>query len=345
MISTKLLGKIVIIITLSLVQYNPLSSKAGQLLSAGDEVSLDIADDKIFSGEYIISDDGYLHIPFLDRLHVNGLTLGEAHRLLNQAFTSELIFKSSEKITSLRRTNTGSIVISVSGEVFNSGYFILKKFDETPGYNKVIPRNRSLFNALKAADGITPYADLSKISITRNNEEISVDIRDLMKGNFSKSIELVDGDHIHVRSSNSFNEDLVKPSLITPKIIKVFIATNDSPYSGENKVPYGSRVSHALSVTGCVDKNQFLTRKRKIMLVRDYPNQNNRQVYTYTIGEILSKTQKSQNILLQPYDVIVCDNSVIDKITSGLLNLTNVIGERWPFYEYYLRKDERGGVQ
>ena len=81
------------------------------------------------------------------------------------------------------------------------------------------------------------------------------------------------------------------------------------------------------------------------MLVRDYPNQNNRQVYTYTIGEILSKTQKSQNILLQPYDVIVCDNSVIDKITSGLLNLTNVIGERWPFYEYYLRKDERGGVQ
>ena len=148
------------------------------------------------------------------------MTLDEAHKLLNQAFTSELIFKSSEKRTSLRRTNTGSIVISVSGEVFNSGYFILKKFDETPGYNKVIPRNRSLFNALKAADGITPYADLSKILITRNNEEISVDIRDLMKGNFSKSIELVDGDHIHVRSSNSFNDNLVKPSLITQELLK-----------------------------------------------------------------------------------------------------------------------------
>ena len=314
---------------------------AQQLLSSGDKVTLNIVQDEIFSGEYTISDDGYLHLPYLKRLYVNGLTIEDARFRLNNAFTKNKIFTPSQNIFSLRRTETGSIVVSVSGEVFNSGSFILKKYDKTPGYNKVIPRNRNLFNALQMADGVTPYADLTQIIISRNRKIITENISELMNGYLPRNIELVDGDHIHVESSKLFNENLVKPSLITPDSIKVFMATNNSPYSGETKIPYGSRVSQVLSVTGCVDKNQLLSKTRKIMIVRDYPKTMKREIFINNIGEILFNKDKEKNTLLQPYDVVVCDNSIIDKISSGLINLSTIVGEKWPFYEYYLRRDER----
>ena len=151
----------------------------------------------------------------------------------------------------------------------------------------------------------------------------------------------MDGEHIHVESSKLFKENLVKPSLITPDSIKVFMATNNSPYSGETKIPYGSRVSQVLSVTGCVDKNQLLSKMRKIMIVRDYPKTMKREIFINNIGEILFNKDKEKNTLLQPYDIVVCDNSIIDKISSGLINLSTIVGEKWPFYEYYLRRDER----
>ena len=62
------------------------------LISAGDEVQLDIAEDEIFSENYIISKDGYINIPYIKKIHLNGLTRGEASdKIKNELIVSNQI--------------------------------------------------------------------------------------------------------------------------------------------------------------------------------------------------------------------------------------------------------------
>ena len=80
-------------------------------------------------------------------------------------------------------------------------------------------------NALKLAQGITPYADL-KVEITRNAKILIFDITGLITGTSARDIEIIDGDTIFVPSTNKFNEHYVKASAITLDQIDVYIASN-----------------------------------------------------------------------------------------------------------------------
>ena len=333
---------------ISVVAYLLVFHNAGycqSLISAGDEVQLDIAEDEIFSENYIISKDGYINIPYIKKIHLNGLTRGEASDKIKNELIVSKIFKPNNFDLSIIINRQGPISVAVSGEVFNAG---LKNINK----NKAIMKSgdseftiyetnsdtlsRYLSNALKRAEGITPYADLSRIEITRNGQLILVNLTGIMKGTSAQDIELVDGDKIFVPSTGDFNELYVKPSVLTLDQIDIYIASNS--VNEKITIPYGLKLSHVMPRTGCIDSNQLLSSLRSTILIRDNGSQDRYMKKEESVKSIMEGGDKIINDHLQPNDIIICSNSLWDKISSGALAISDVIRQPGIIYSDYIHK-------
>lgn len=315
------------------------------LISSGDEVQLNIAQDEIFSRDYIISKDGYIDIPYMNRIHVNGLTTQEASNSIKNEFIKSKFFRPNNFSLSVLINRQGPISVAVSGEVFNQGIKNLNK-------NKAIMNssdseftiyeanndslNRYLTNALKLAQGITPYADLSKVEILRNGKILMFDITGLITGTSAQDIEIIDGDTIFVPSTNKFNEHYVKASAITLDQIDVYIASNT--VKEKISVPYGLKLSHVMPRTGCIDSNQLLSSLRSTILIRNNRFNNRYINKAESVKAIMESNNNMSNQHLQPDDIIICSNSLWDKISSGTLAISDIIRQPGIIYSDYIHK-------
>ena len=316
-----------------------------KLISAGDEVELSISEDEIFSRNYIISKDGYIEIPYINKIYVNGLTTKEASNSIKNEFVKSNIFRPHKFSLSILIRRQGPISVAVSGEVFNEGIKTINK-------NKAIMKsgdseftiyetdsdslNRYLSNALKLAKGVTPYADLSKIEIMRNGELLVHDITGLMTGSSAKDIELINGDIIYVPSTNKFNKLYAKESALTLDQIDVYIASNT--VKEKITIPYGLSLSHIMPSTGCIDSNKTLSLMRSMILIRGSDSKNRYLNQEESIKKIVNSNDNMVNIRLQPNDIIICSNSLWDKISSGLLKISDVVKQPGIIYSDYVLK-------
>ena len=316
-----------------------------KLISAGDEVELSISEDEIFSRNYIISKDGYIEIPYINKIYVNGLTTKEASNSIKNEFVKSNIFRPHKFSLSILIRRQGPISVAVSGEVFNEGIKTINK-------NKAIMKsgdseftiyetdsdslNRYLSNALKLAKGVTPYADLSKIEIMRNGELLVHDITGLMTGSSAKDIELINGDIIYVPSTNKFNKLYAKESALTLDQIDVYIASNT--VKEKITIPYGLSLSHIMPSTGCIDSNKTLSLMRSMILIRGSNSKNRYLNQEESIKKIVNSNDNMVNIRLQPNDIIICSNSLWDKISSGLLKISDVVKQPGIIYSDYVHK-------
>ena len=316
-----------------------------KLISAGDEVELSISEDEIFSRNYIISKDGYIEIPYINKIYVNGLTTKEASNSIKNEFVKSNIFRPHKFSLSILIRRQGPISVAVSGEVFNEGIKTINK-------NKAIMKsgdseftiyetdsdslNRYLSNALKLAKGVTPYADLSKIEIMRNGELLVHDITGLMTGSSAKDIELINGDIIYVPSTNKFNKLYAKESALTLDQIDVYIASNT--VKEKITIPYGLSLSHIMPSTGCIDSNKTLSLMRSMILIRGSDSKNRYLNQEESIKKIVNSNDNMVNIRLQPNDIIICSNSLWDKISSGVLKISDVIKQPGIIYSDYVHK-------
>jgi polysaccharide export outer membrane protein len=316
-----------------------------KLISAGDEVELSISEDEIFSRNYIISKDGYIKIPYINKIYVNGLTTKEASNSIKNEFVKSNIFRPHKFSLSILIRRQGPISVAVSGEVFNEGIKTINK-------NKAIMKsgdseftiyetdsdslNRYLSNALKLAKGVTPYADLSKIEIMRNGELLVHDITGLMTGSSAQDIELINGDIIYVPSTNKFNKLYAKESALTLDQIDVYIASNT--VKEKITIPYGLSLSHIMPSTGCIDSNKTLSLMRSMILIRGSDSKNRYLNQEKSIRKIVNSNDNMVNIRLQPNDIIICSNSLWDKISSGVLKISDVVKQPGIIYSDYVLK-------
>ena len=316
-----------------------------KLISAGDEVELSISEDEIFSRNYIISKDGYIEIPYINKIYVNGLTTKEASNSIKNEFVKSNIFRPHKFSLSILIRRQGPISVAVSGEVFNEGIKTINK-------NKAIMKsgdseftiyetdsdslNRYLSNALKLAKGVTPYADLSKIEIMRNGELLVHDITGLMTGSSAQDIELINGDIIYVPSTNKFNKLYAKESALTLDQIDVYIASNT--VKEKITIPYGLSLSHIMPSTGCIDSNKTLSLMRSMILIRGSDSKNRYLNQEESIKKIVNSNDNMVNIRLQPNDIIICSNSLWDKISSGVLKISDVVKQPGIIYSDYVHK-------
>ena len=182
----------------------------------------------------------------------------------------------------------------------------------------------TVFDAIKTAQGITPYTDLSKIQVIRKRAEglgggqIKTNLNFLSlitEGNESQNIRLSDGDILKVgKSKVVLRDQLLKAGQtnLSPQFIEVFV-TGRVTIPGVVKMPHGSTLNQAISLAGGTKffngKVEFVRFTREGTI--------DRRIFAYSPG---AKSASQNNPILTAGDLIRVNDSII----SGSINIIKI---------------------
>ena len=259
------------------------------ILGPGDSLQVELLDIPELSGTFSIGPDGTMYLPRLRALYVEGLTVEELRYFLTQQFKAYV--KNPQLY--VRPVGYRPIRIYVGGEVRRPGYYTLSGVQATGsdqtsadsdqqdvasgstalGQGTTSRRSSlaggtssstlfpTVFDAIRTAQGITPYSDLAQVQVTRKQAlsagggRIRTNLNFLTlitEGNESQNIRLFDGDVVSVgKSTVVLREQLLKAGQtnLSPQFIQVFVSGRVLTPGGVT-VPQGSSLNQALSLAG-----------------------------------------------------------------------------------------------
>ena len=320
------------------------------ILGPGDGLQIELLDLPELSGRFSIGPDGTLYLPRLRALYVEGLTVEELRSLLTQQFST---YVRDPKVY-VRPEAYRPIRVYVGGEVRRPGYYTLtgvqfitksiqdpfeKKLDlnatnlqlETT-QNSITGGSSSavlfptVFDAIRSAQGMTPYTDLSQVQVTRKRAEahgggrIRTNLNFLSlitDGNESQNIRLFDGDILNIgKSPVVLRDQLLKAgqSNLSPQFLEVFV-TGRVQNPGGVKLPPGSSLNQAISLAG---GTKLL--KGKVEFVRfNREGTIDRRMLSYSPG---AAADAPNNPVLAAGDLIHVNDSLLSGSTDVLNELT-----------------------
>jgi polysaccharide export outer membrane protein len=334
------------------------------ILGPGDSLQVELLDIPELSGTFSIGPDGTMYLPRLRALYVEGLTVEELRYFLTQQFKAYV--KNPQLY--VRAVGYRPIRIYVGGEVRRPGYYTLRGLDRASGAaaptqqqvsqnlnpTEVDPRvltARSaaladplstipdgdrqvfptVFDAIRAAQGIGPFSDLAKVQVTRkqalsagggrirtNLNFISL----ITEGDESQNIRLFDGDVVNVgKSTVALRDQLIQAgnTNLSPQFINVFVSGRVRT-PGAVTMQQGTSLNQAISVAGGVKllrgKVEFLR------LLSD--GKTDRRTFSYSPN---SPSNSFSNPILTSGDIIRVNESPLSA-SVGVLNevATPVLG-------------------
>ena len=272
---------------LSLEQRAQISYDA-YILGPGDSIQIEVLDLPELSGTFSIGPDGTMYLPRVRALYVEGLTIEELRFFVTEQLRNYVI----EPELYVRPVTYRPIRIYIGGEVKRPGYYTLSGCTEltrlstsaksirlsagdattlnqqciasSAGSNGistvglVLP---TVFDAIREAEGITPYSDLAKVEVTRRKPLSSGGGRIRAKLNFlsmitegdeSQNIRLFDGDVVSIsKSPEMLREQLLKAGQtnLTPQFLTVYVSGRvEQP--GAVTLPQGSSLLQAIDLAG-----------------------------------------------------------------------------------------------
>ena len=324
------------------------------LLGPGDGLDIELLDLPELSGYFSIGPDGTLHLPRLRSLYVEGLTVEGLRQYLTQKFSAYVL----DPQIYVRPIVYRPIRIYVGGEVKRPGYYTLTgaqfasseaiqqagptidfgsiEYLERSNLNTVPTGNDSttslytsiptVFDAIRRAQGITPYSDLSLVQVTRKRGEgegggrirTNLNFLSLLtKGDESQNIRLFDGDVVRVGKSNDvMREQLLRASQsnLSPQFIKVFVSGRVNNPGGMT-LPQASTLNQAIAVAGGTSLI-----KGKVEFVRfTQEGETKRSLFSYDPG---AAAGAANNPLLTSGDLIRVRDSVLSATTTVLDEIT-----------------------
>lgn len=161
------------------------------ILSAGDELLINVWGDSELNLKLRISPDGTVLIPNLGPVAVSGLTISAAENRLRQELSQIMSTLSSNgqgnTFVSLSLSQIRSLKVNIVGEVESPGTYTLPSF-------------ATLFNALYMAGGVNNIGSLRSIKVFRNSKQVAdLDVYDyLLHGKYNTNIRLEENDMIMV---------------------------------------------------------------------------------------------------------------------------------------------------
>lgn len=255
------------------------------ILGPGDSLQIEVLDLPELSGIVSVGPDGTIYLPRLRALYVEGLTIEELRLFITEQFKTYII----DPELYIRPINYRPIRVYVGGEVKRPGYYVLNgvqnpyqataeqeilKIDSTSNISgssdqaATISGGASsttlfptLFDAIRTAQGITPYSNLAQVQVTRRQAMSSGGGRMQAKLNFlslitegdeSQNIRLFDGDVVSVgKSPTVLREQLLKAGQtnLTPQFLQVYVSGRvEEP--GAVTLPQGSSLVQAIDLAG-----------------------------------------------------------------------------------------------
>ena len=326
------------------------------ILGPGDGLQIELLDLPELSGLFSIGPDGTLYLPRLRALYVEGLTIEELRGFLTEQYKAYVL----DPQVYVRPMAYRPIRIYVGGEVKRPGYYTLSGNRELqnrelqrgtatttnrPGLGQVQPNTLSaptdrglstvfptVFDAIRTAQGITPYTDLSQVQVTRKRAKglgggrIRTNLNFLSlitEGNESQNIRLYDGDVVNVgRSTVVLREQLLKAGQtnLSPQFVNVFVSGRVRQ-PGDVVVPQGANLSQAIDMAGGIK----LLHGRIEFVRFTRGGEIDRRVFSYNSG---AANDDYRNPVLMSGDVIRVRDSplsatvtVLDEVTTPVMGI------------------------
>jgi polysaccharide export outer membrane protein len=327
------------------------------ILGPGDTLQIELLDIPELSGTFAIGPDGTLYLPRLRALYVEGLTVEELRLFLTDQFRT---YVRSPQLY-IRPVGYRPVRIYVGGEVRRPGYYLLSGSQDLttlsssaeasqlsagtagvetrPGLNQVPGGSTTrgpggglstfgalfptVFDAIRTAQGITPFSDLAQVQVTRRQPLSSGGGRIRANLNFlalitdgdeSQNIRLFDGDVVSVgKSPVVLREQLLKAGQtnLSPQFIQVYVSGRVKTPGGVT-LPQGSALTQAITLAGGM---QLL--KGKVEFVRfTREGEIDRRVFSYSPG---AASGSPTNPILMAGDIIRVQDSALSA-TVGVLN-------------------------
>jgi polysaccharide export outer membrane protein len=327
------------------------------ILGPGDSLQIELLDIPELSGTFAIGPDGTLYLPRLRALYVEGLTVEELRLFLTDQFRT---YVRSPQLY-IRPVGYRPVRIYVGGEVRRPGYYLLSGSQDLtslsssaeasqlsagtagvetrPGLNQVPAGSTTrgpggglstfgalfptVFDAIRTAQGITPFSDLAQVQVTRRQPLSSGGGRIRANLNFlalitdgdeSQNIRLFDGDVVSVgKSPVVLREQLLKAGQtnLSPQFIQVYVSGRVKTPGGVT-LPQGSALTQAITLAGGM---QLL--KGKVEFVRfTREGEIDRRVFSYSPG---AASGSPTNPILMAGDIIRVQDSALSA-TVGVLN-------------------------
>lgn len=252
-------------------------SHSTYILGPGDTIEIELVDLPELSGRFPIGPDGTIYLPRLRALYAEGMTVEDLRKILIDKFQAYVI----DPQIYVRPVTYRPIRVYVGGEVKRPGYYTLSglqnitdeigtlsKPDVNLISNEHLPKTASstalfptVFDAIRRAQGITPYSNLSKVQVTRKRANsrgggrIQTDLNFitlLTEGDESQNIRLLDGDVLNVsKSPTVLRDQLLQASRtnLTPQFLQVYVSGRVEK-AGLVTLPQGSSLVQAVDLAG-----------------------------------------------------------------------------------------------
>lgn len=332
-------------------------------LGEGDIIFINVNNIKYLSGPQTIGPDGKLHLPELNAFEVNDYTI--------EGLTEELELKYKPYVKypdiQINIVSYRPVRIYVKGEVKKPGFYTIQtnnisnnslsitsdRFDQrnisdqlnslafkqsSNSFNyQIFP---SVFDAIKASKGITPYSDLSKVYVLRkipdlNGEKIKYEAKlDFLKmiteGDQSQNIRIFDGDTIIVAKSDMIlkNQFLqARRSNLTPDIISVYVSGNVLK-QGQINLPKGSGLNQAVSMSG---GPKVLSGNVEFLRFNEFGETERRSFRFSPQARINTK----KNPILMDGDIVHVNQSLLDKTNKVIGTLADPILKSYGLYSIF----------
>jgi protein involved in polysaccharide export with SLBB domain len=305
------------------------ASLRGERLSRNDLVDIRVGDDETFNGDYVVSRDGTINLPFLSPVRAQGRLTSEVEDDIARQLVAGDFFTERPRI-SVRVADLASVTVGVAGAVFEPHAV---EIGGVPG-DQVDSRRqsalgassegRNLSAAVRAAGGVRPDADISAVQVRRNGSLYTLDMRGVFEGRNAVDIMLLTGDEVSVPSRNCFQEDLMRPSPISPPGISLFLSNLTQPATGNavsaigrdvREVPYGTRYLQAVINTNCVGGARATGADRSAVLFSRNPVTSVSVVIERDIEDLLRRADRDDyDPYLLPGDSIACYDSTITNV-------------------------------
>lgn len=303
----------------------------GEKLTRNDLLDVRIGTDEELSGSYVISRDGTLKIPFMPSIMAQGRSGPEVERALAAALEKTGLYDDAPPV-SVRVADFSSVSVGVSGAVFEPHQVEIGLGGNTIDNNRAqalgaSTEARNLSSALRNAGGIRPDADISAVELRRNGRLYKIDMRGVFEGHNMIDVMLLTGDQIFVPSRQCFQDDLMRPSPISPPGVSLFLSNLTQPATGNapsaigrsvREIPYGTRHMQAVIDTNCVGGARATSAHRSAILLSRNPVTGVSVVIERDIEDMLRRADRDDyDPYMLPGDGIACYDSTITNIAEA----------------------------
>jgi polysaccharide biosynthesis/export protein len=310
-------------------------------LTVGDRLQLIVEAGDEFSGRFQVDIAGRIQLPIVGGVPIQGLEPEAANEVIAERLVDAGLFKRSFIRTSLQVLYWAPLDVRVSGAVYYAGAHRINtpptrerapdRTEDLPGAG--IPERR-LSDALRAAGGVTLWADVAHVAVRRQGQTRLYDLWGLLMGHPGDDPSLQTGDEVLVPLAAEAQPQLARPSAITPPGIKVFISNLIQPaqsnaqataQGGSVSLQYGARFSQAAVAANCAGGIATTSASRNALLVRTDRLNGTTQHWERPIEVLLRKSRDEDNPVLLEGDAVTCYDSQVTSVRDVFRAIADVL--------------------